>query len=242
MGTNLTNKSLACLQLGRTIKQNILRRMSNNNSQKSTINVIGSNNDAKVNQYNISIYANDVLSIPNEIREGIVDALENELVHSELNIFLCYPNKLQDKHFDSCIKNLKTELIKIDAVVYEGGGKQPLPETESLYTHIAELDFIKKKCDSIIIFVLDELTLSQITLISYYKVTKDIKKLDLIVIFNDKIKNLDKFFSLGVIQYCDDNSIKIFDITDIENEKIDNIIRRIRNKKLISKDKGLLGG
>lgn len=84
--------------------------MSNNNSQKSTINVIGSNNDAKVNQYNISIYANDVLSIPNEIREGIVDALENELVHSELNIFLCYPNKLQDKHFDSCIKNLKTEL------------------------------------------------------------------------------------------------------------------------------------
>ncbi|HEI3497812.1 TPA: hypothetical protein SI359_004094, partial [Escherichia coli] len=155
MGTNLTNKSLACLQLGRTIKQKILRRMSNNNSQKSTINVIGSNNDAKVNQYNISIYANDVLSIPNEIREGIVDALENELVHSELNIFLCYPNKLQDKHFDSCIKNLKTELIKIDAVVYEGGGKQPLPETESLYTHIAELDFIKKKCDSIIIFVLD---------------------------------------------------------------------------------------
>ncbi|MDD8372667.1 hypothetical protein LAW74_23610, partial [Escherichia coli] len=111
-----------------------------------------------------------------------------------------------------------------------------------LYTHIAELNFIKKKCDSIIIFVLDELTLSQITLISYYKVTKDIKKLDLIVIFNDKIKNLDKFFSLGVIQYCDDNSIKIFDITDIENEKIDNIIRRIRNKKLISKDKGLLGG
>lgn len=89
---------------------------------------------------------------------------------------------------------------------------------------------------------MDELTLSQITLISYYKVTKDIKKLDLIVIFNDKIKNLDKFFSLGVIQYCDDNSIKIFDITDIENEKIDNIIRRIRNKKLISKDKGLLGG
>ncbi|EMH4164255.1 hypothetical protein RJ498_003564 [Pluralibacter gergoviae] len=216
--------------------------MSNNNSQKSTITVIGSNNDAKVNQYNISIYANDVLSIPNEIREGIVDALENELVHSELNIFLCYPNKLQDNYFDSCIKNLKTELIKIDAVIYEGGGKQSLPETESIYAHIAELDFIKKKCDSIIIFVLDELTLSQITLISYYKVTNDIKKLDLIVIFNDKIKNLDKFFSLGVIQYCDDNSIKIFDITDIENEKIENIIRRIRNKKLISKDKGLLGG
>ncbi|MCP6183059.1 hypothetical protein NL435_27280, partial [Klebsiella pneumoniae] len=84
----------------------------------------------------------------------------------------------------------------------------------------------------------DELTLSQITLISYYKITKDIKNPDLIVICNDKIKNLDRFFSLGVLQYCDDNSIKIFDISDIEDEKIENIIRRVRNKKLVSKNKG----
>ena len=61
-------------------------------------------------------------------------------------------------------------------------------------------------------------------------------------ICNDKIKNLDRFFSLGVLQYCDDNSIKIFDISDIEDEKIENIIRRVRNKKLVSKNKGLLGG
>lgn len=101
---------------------------------------------------------------------------------------------MKDKLFDSCIKNLKTELSKIDAVIYEGGGKQTLPDTESVYIHIAELDFINKKCDSIIIFVLDELTLSQITLISYYKITKDIKNPDLIVICNDKIKNLDRFF------------------------------------------------
>ncbi|QLZ76252.1 hypothetical protein [Citrobacter sp. RHBSTW-00107] len=149
---------------------------------------------------------------------------------------------MKDKLFDSCINNLKTELSKIDAVIYEGGGKQTLPDTESVYIHIAELDFINKKCDSIIIFVLDELTLSQITLISYYKITKDIKNPDLIVICNDKIKNLDRFFSLGVLQYCDDNSIKIFDISDIEDEKIENIIRRVRNKKLVSKNKGLLGG
>ncbi|EPE5169037.1 hypothetical protein ACSJES_003174 [Yersinia enterocolitica] len=216
--------------------------MSSSNSQKSRVNVIGSNNDTKVNLFNIAIYASDVLSIPNELRENIIDALEDELVHSDLNVFLCYPNILEDKSFDLCIQNLKSELSKIDAVVYEGGGKQTLPDTDSVYMHIAELDFIKKKCDSIIIFVLDELTLSQITLISYYKVTKDIKNPDLIVICNDKIKSFDRFFSLGVLQYCDDNSIKIFDITDIENEKIDNIIRRVRNKKLISKNKGLLGG
>lgn len=216
--------------------------MSSNNSQKSTVNVLGSGNDTRVNQYNITVYAKDVLSIPNELREEIIDALEGELVHSEINVFLCYPNIVQDENFNSSIRKLKMELGKIDAVVYEGGGKQALPGTDSIYVHIAELDFIKKKCDSIIIFVLDELTLSQITLISYYKVTKEIKKPDLIVISNDKVKNLDKFFSLGVMQYCNDNDIKIFDINEIEDDKVDNIIRRIRNKKLISKNKGLLGG
>lgn len=168
--------------------------MSNSNAQKSNVNIIGSNNETKVNQFNISIYANDVLSITNELRENIIDTLEGELVNSELNVFLCYPNILKDKLFDSCIKNLKTELSKIDAVIYEGGGKQTLPDTESVYIHIAELDFINKKCDSIIIFVLDELTLSQITLISYYKITKDIKNPDLIVICNDKIKISIVFF------------------------------------------------
>ncbi|WP_234096633.1 hypothetical protein [Citrobacter portucalensis] len=242
MELNQINKNLACFQLGRIIKQKILKKMSNSNAQKSNVNILGSNNETKVNQFNISIYANDVLSITNELRENIIDTLEGELVNSELNVFLCYPNILKDKLFDSCINNLKTELSKIDAVIYEGGGKQTLPDTESVYIHIAELDFINKKCDSIIIFVLDELTLSQITLISYYKITKDIKNPDLIVICNDKIKNLDRFFSLGVLQYCDDNSIKIFDISDIEDEKIENIIRRVRNKKLVSKNKGLLGG
>ena len=169
--------------------------MSNSNAQKSNVNIIGSNNETKVNQFNISIYANDVLSITNELRENIINTLEGELVNSELNVFLCYPNILKDKLFDSCIKNLKTELSKIDAVIYEGGGKQTLPDTESVYIHIAELDFINKKCDSIIIFVLDELTLSQITLISYYKITKDIKNPDLIVICNDKIKNLPEDFN-----------------------------------------------
>ncbi|EEL7631044.1 hypothetical protein GIZ64_16545, partial [Salmonella enterica] len=159
MGLNQINKNLACFQLGRIIKQKILRKMSNSNAQKSNVNIIGSNNETKVNQFNISIYANDVLSITNELRENIIDTLEGELVNSELNVFLCYPNILKDKLFDSCIKNLKTELSKIDAVIYEGGGKQTLPDTESVYIHIAELDFINKKCDSIIIFVLDELTL-----------------------------------------------------------------------------------
>ncbi len=216
--------------------------MSSSNSQQSKITVIGGNNDTTVNQFNISIYANDVLSIPNHIRENIREVLEDELISSDLNVFLCYPNNPATHSISSCIQNLKTELEKIDAVIYEGGGKQVLPDTESVYIHIAELDFIKKKCDSIIIFALDELTLSQITLISYYKVTKEVKKPDLIVICNDEIKNLDRFFSLGVFQYCDDNSIKIFDINEIENKNIDIIIRRVRNKKLISKDKGLLGG
>ena len=241
MGINQTNKNLVCLLLGQITKQKLFRKMSSSNSQKSRLNIIGSNNETNVNQFNISIYASDVLSIPNELRENIIDELEGELVHSELNVFLCYPNILEDKSFNSCIKNLKAELSKIDAIVYEGGGKETLPDTENIYIHLAELDFIKRKCDSIIIFVLDELTLSQITLISYYKITKDIKNPDLIVIYNDKIKKLDRFFSLGVLQYCDDNNIKIFDISDIENEKVENIIRRVRNKKLISKNKGLLG-
>lgn len=120
MGLNQINKNLACFQLGRIIKQKILRKMSNSNAQKSNVNILGSNNETKVNQFNISIYANDVLSITNELRENIIDTLEGELVNSELNVFLCYPNILKDKLFDSCINNLKTELSKIDAVIYEG--------------------------------------------------------------------------------------------------------------------------
>lgn len=61
--------------------------MSNSNAQKSNVNIIGSNNETKVNQFNISIYANDVLSITNELRENIIDTLEGELVNSELNVF-----------------------------------------------------------------------------------------------------------------------------------------------------------
>lgn len=51
--------------------------MSNSNAQKSNVNIIGSNNETKVNQFNISIYANDVLSITNELRENIINTLNN---------------------------------------------------------------------------------------------------------------------------------------------------------------------
>jgi hypothetical protein len=216
--------------------------MANSNSQHSKDTVLGTNNETVVNQINISIFSNDHSSLTDDLKKEIRSVLEGELINSELRVFLCYPNINKDEESTSCIENLRNELNSINAVVFEGGGKQNLPDTESVYIHIAELDFIKRNCDSIVIFALDEITLSQITLISYYKITREVKSPDLIVIYNNHVKSLDRFFSLGVFQYCDDNNIKIFDIADVQDQKIEVLIRRIKNKKLISKDKGLLGG
>lgn len=216
--------------------------MTSSNSQTSKITVVGKDNETTVNQFNISIFSSNPSSITDDLKREIRGVLEEEFIKSELRVFLCYPNKDKDQDSTLCIQHLKSELENINAVIFEGGGKQNLPDTESVYTHIAELDFIKRNCDTIVIFALDELTLSQITLISYYKITKEVKFPDLIVIYNDEIQQLDRFFSLGVFQYCDDNNIKIFNMNELQEQKIEILLRRIKNKKLISKDRGLLGG
>lgn len=215
-----------------------------NKNQSSKINIFGSGNETKVQQIDISIFVASGSEISNELRKEIRDTLEVELINTNLSVLLCYPNRLTDAVIQQCITNLKDELKKLDAIIYEGGGKQKLPQINSAYSHISELDFIKKNCDSVVVFVFvfDELTLSQITLISYYFISKVIKTPDIIIIHNDYIKNLDKFFSSGIFQYCDDNNIKTFNINEIQNEKMEELIRRIRNKKLVSKNNGLLGG
>jgi len=165
------------------------------------------------------------------------EAIGSEFISENSNVLLCYPNK-EYKDLEPIIRKIKDGLAYIGAVVFEGSGKIPLPDVGG-YPHIAEIDFIKKlKCDSIIIFVLDELTLSQLTLISYYKVESNIKNVDIIAIPSDDIYNYDDFLSNGLIQYCDDNDCKVIKLSALDDMQVEKLIQRVRNKKIIQKRSG----
>ena len=159
-------------------------------------------------------------------------SLVKEFLNEKNNVLLCYPNK-EDEALNPIIEKLKNGLLKIGANIFEGSGKIQLPDVQG-YPHIAEVDFIKNlKCDSIIIFVLDVLTLSQLTLLSYYKIETNIQHVDIIAIPSDNIYNYDKFLSNGLIQYCDDNDCKVIKLSTLDDTEIERVIVRVKNRKMI---------
>ncbi|MEZ2794689.1 hypothetical protein [Proteus terrae] len=164
-------------------------------------------------------------------------AIGGKLVSDSSNVLLCYPNK-EDKYLEPIIIKIKDKLSNMGATIFEGSGKIQLPDVQG-YPHIAEIDFIKNlRCDSIIIFVLDELTLSQLTLLSYYKIEFNLQSVDIIAIPSDNIFYYDKFLSKGLIQYCDDNNCKVIKLSMLDDEQIDSLIDRVRNKKIIQIRRG----
>lgn len=223
--------------------------MENNKSQnvdqniKST--VVGKNNTTIITQ--VIVNANsphiDTNAIKNSLIDEIRSSLKEEFVSAEYNILLCYPNKeIDDEATLKVIEEIKQKLDRMGAKVYEGGGKTVLPKTQITYPHLAELEFIKTvKCDTVIIFVLDEVTLSQLTLISYFKVSTKIDSTDIIIISSDTLKNSDIFLSNGTFQYCDDNNCKLYSLNSLDDDGLKSVISRIENKKIIQRKGGLLG-
>lgn len=167
-----------------------------------------------------------------DIIDNTKKSLVSEFFSGDNNVLLCYPNK-EDKMLEPIIKKIKDGLSNIGANIFEGSGKAQLPDVQG-YPHIAEIDFIKNlKCDSIIIFVLDELTLSQLTLLSYYKIESNIQHVDIIAIPSDSIFNYDKFLSNGLIQYCDDNNCKVIKLSTLDDAEVERVIARVKNRKMI---------
>lgn len=207
--------------------------------------VIGANNRTTINQVivNVNNPFFDSKALSESLAEEIKAKLTDEFVSTDYNILLCYPNKeIDDKPTIDTINKIKDELKELGAFVYEGGGKASLPNTDIAYPHIAELEFIKTiRCDTIIIFALDEVTISQLTLISYFKISKEIYSTDMIIISNDELKNSDNFFTSGILQYCDDNNCKLISLTSINETGVRSVIDRIINKKIIQRKAGFLG-
>lgn len=207
--------------------------------------VIGANNRTTINQVivNVNNPFFDSKALSESLAEEIKAKLTDEFVSTDYNILLCYPNKeIDDKPTIVTINKIKDELKELGAFVYEGGGKANLPNTDIAYPHIAELEFIKTiRCDTIIIFALDEVTISQLTLISYFKISREIYSTDMIIISNDELKNSDNFFASGIFQYCDDNNCKLISLASINETGVKSVIDRIINKKIIQRKAGLLG-
>lgn len=232
------------------VTQQISNKMMENNNpqnvdQKIKSTVVGANNTTIIAQ--VIVNANSPNIDTNAIQKTLINeirsSLKEEFVSTEYNILLCYPNKvIHDKVTLKIIEEIKQELYKMGAKVYEGGGKTALPKTQITYPHLAELEFIKTvKCDTVIIFALDEVTLSQLTLISYFKVSKKIDNTDMIIISSDTLKNSDIFLSNGAFQYCDDNNCKLYSLNSLDDTGLKSVISRIENKKIIQRKGGLLG-
>lgn len=220
--------------------------LSKNSEQNSKLTVFGSHNSTVVNQVvvNVNSLYHDIDAIKSQLESEIKSVLKEEFVSSGYNVLFCYPNKeLDNVLVKDFISQMKLELNGLGAVVYEGGGRINLPNTEITYPHLAELEFIKLiKCDAVIIFALEEVTISQLTLISYFKISQHIDSTDVIIISSDKLRNSDVFFSNGTFKYCDDHNCKFISLESLNDAEIKSVIDRIVRKKIIQRKGGLLGG
>lgn len=197
-----------------------------NKGNGNTFNII------QIDGKNVDDISNQLGFLGLNIIDDTNNALVNEFLSGNNNVLLCYPNK-EDESLEPIIAKIKDGLLSIGANIFEGSGKIQLPDVQG-YPHIAEIDFIKNlKCDSIIIFVLDELTLSQLTLLSYYKIESNVQHVDIIAIPSDNIFNYDKFLSNGLIQYCDDNDCKVIKLSTLDDAEVERVIARVKNRKMI---------
>lgn len=221
------------------------RDISNKQSQKINSAVIGSNNNTNLVQLTVNVNSpfvdKDLLA--KQLIGEIQGTLKSEFAESGYNILLCYPNKKIDDDITNCsIAKIKTDLQGIGASVYEGGGKTILPINSVGYSHLSELEFIiQAKCDTVIIFAIDEVTLSQLTLISHFKISRKLEQTDVIIISSDEFKNSDNFLLDGTFKYCSDHQCNIISLDSFGENEIKLIIDRIINKKIIQRKNGLLG-
>lgn len=220
-------------------------KSSDEQSQKINSVILGSNNSTTLTQVVVNVnshFVNQELLVE-QLKEEIKDALENEFSESDHNILLCYPNKkIDNKTVSYSIDKIKKHLEEKGASVYEGGGKSALPIESVGYSHLSELEFIRKtNCDTVIIFALDELTLSQLTLISHFKISRKLELTDVVVISSEDFKNSDQFLLNGAFKYCSDNNCSVISLDSLGDKEIKSIIDRIVNKKIIQRKNGLLG-
>lgn len=221
---------------------------SSNNKLSIKSTILGKDNTANFLQIdtlvvNVRSDHPDSTAIAQKIASDVRGALEEEFGSSHYNILLCYPNKkINDQLVIDAIENIKSKLVEIGAMIYEGGGKSILPKTEVTYPHLAELEFIKiTECDTVIIFVFDEITISQLSLISHFKISNNIDRTDIIIISSPQFKNSDQFISSGAFQYCEDKGCKLMDLETLDEIGVKSIATRITNKKIIQRRGGLLG-
>jgi hypothetical protein len=218
---------------------------SGESSQKINSAIFGSNNNTKLTQVvvNVNNPFVDQSLLAKQLTAEIKDALENEFAESGHNILLCYPNKKIDCEVANySIAEIKKHLEEKGASVYEGGGKSELPIESVGYSHLSELEFIRKtKCDTVIIFAMDEVTLSQLTLISHFKISRKLDLTDVVIISSEDFRNSDKFLTDGAFKYCSDNHCTVISLESFGDDEIKMIIDRIVNKKIIHRKNGLLG-
>ncbi|PPE56419.1 hypothetical protein F157LOC_04067 [Pectobacterium brasiliense] len=221
------------------------KKSSDEQSQKINSAIFGSNNNTTLTQVVVNVnspFVNQEL-LAKQLTVEIKDALENEFSVSDHNILLCYPNKkIDNKTINYSIDEIKKHLEEKGARVYEGGGKSVLPIENVGYSHLSELEFIRKtNCDTVIIFALDEITLSQLTLISHFKISRKLELTDIVIISSEDFKNSDQFLLNGTFKYCSDNNCSVISLDSFGDNEIKSIIDRIVNKKIIQRKNGLLG-
>lgn len=218
---------------------------SSEQSQKISSAIFGSHNSTKLVQVVVNVNSSfvDQELLTKQLTAEIKGMLENEFSESEYNVLLCYPNKkIDDEIVIHSIDKIKKNLEEKGANVYEGGGKSILPIGNVGYSHLLELDFIlNTKCDTVIIFAMDEVTLSQLTLISHFKISRRLELTDVVIISSEDFKNSDKFLLDGAFKYCSDNNCAVISLDSFGDNEINSIIERIVTKKIIQRKNGLLG-
>lgn len=214
-------------------------------SQEIRNTIFGSNNTTKLTQVVVNVsshFVNQEL-LAKQLTEEIKGALESEFTESEHTILLCYPNKkIDNEHVSHAINKIKENLEQKGANVYEGGGKSVLPTENVGYSHLSELEFIRKtSCDTVIIFALDEITLSQLTLISHFKISRNLDLTDVVIISSEDFKNSDQFLLNGAFKYCSDHNCSVISLDSFGDDEMKFIVDRVVNKKIIQRKNGLLG-
>lgn len=174
-------------------------------------------------------------TLPTEIlleAEGII-AKEGE--EREYKILLC-PCSESDLNILNVYKELKGELIKQGFILYESS---PEFYEDSSYWHLDEANFIvNKNCSSIIIFLGDNKTLSQLSLFTFLLSHKDMKLNELDICIISIADTNERYFMDGCLLYANDNIPKRYDIKYLQDNGVQEIVTYLVRKRSVYNNSG----
>ncbi|TSK07494.1 MAG: hypothetical protein FPO08_12920 [Geobacter sp.] len=168
------------------------------------------------------------------VMDDLRSVLQDEFSDKKYTVLLCGPRQNDNENTKKIFELLVSELEKQKIDLVLGGNEAGLGiDPDEAYPHVEEANYVRNsKCNSVIVFASDCTTYSQLSLLTYAKTLTLNDSIDIVVVPNVSVLEEHPYILTGPFKMVD-NFGKVFELSKLNKEGVDDIVDRIKNRRML---------